>query len=205
MMFRKRSHGRLYRAHETARMMELEGVELASFVSRACAFAIDFLAAAIVAVGGFAALVKMGAVAAAFRYFGVSGDGHRMLEVNFETWYGLLYLVAFFGLSVYIGNGRTLGSGCSASVWSPLFTPACLCGTRWSGRSATALPAWSWDSALSSTSSIPTAAPCTTGWRRRLSSATAERLFRRLLRGNLLRQPLTSVTEPRRLLSREGY
>src|SRR5580658_5704357 len=36
---------RLYNAHETERMQELDGVELASFTSRAVAFLIDFVIA----------------------------------------------------------------------------------------------------------------------------------------------------------------
>jgi hypothetical protein len=36
---------RRYNAHETERMRELDGMELASFASRAAAFSIDFLIA----------------------------------------------------------------------------------------------------------------------------------------------------------------
>jgi uncharacterized RDD family membrane protein YckC len=35
---------------------------------------------------------------------------HLTVELNFfENWYSIVYLVLFFGLSVYLGNGRTLG------------------------------------------------------------------------------------------------
>jgi uncharacterized RDD family membrane protein YckC len=35
---------------------------------------------------------------------------HYNVELNFfHNWYSVLYLVLFFGLSFYIGNGRSLG------------------------------------------------------------------------------------------------
>ena len=35
---------------------------------------------------------------------------HVNIELNFfENWYSIVYLVLFFGLSVYLGNGRTIG------------------------------------------------------------------------------------------------
>ena len=38
---------------------------------------------------------------------GVKGDVH--IELNFENWYSLVYLVLYFGLFVYFGNGKTPG------------------------------------------------------------------------------------------------
>jgi uncharacterized RDD family membrane protein YckC len=97
-----KKRGRVYQPHETARMRELEGMELASFVSRACALGIDFLVAAVIFMGG---ALGIGAIATAF---GVKGNVH--LELNFfENWYSIIYLVLYFGLSVYFGNGQTLG------------------------------------------------------------------------------------------------
>jgi uncharacterized RDD family membrane protein YckC len=95
--------GRLYHPHETARMRELEGLQLASFISRACAFGIDFALAGIIfmaAVMGFGTLaVRLGIV---------KQDLH--LELNFfENWYSMIWLVLYFGISVYFGNGKTLG------------------------------------------------------------------------------------------------
>ena len=83
-------------------MLELDGVELASFGARACAFAIDFvIAGALFMVASFA----LGVIA---KRLGMKGD--VKLELNFfENWYSLVYLVLFFGLSCYIGNGKTLG------------------------------------------------------------------------------------------------
>jgi uncharacterized RDD family membrane protein YckC len=94
---------RLYKPHETARMLELDGVELASFGSRACAFGIDFLIAAALFL---TALMGLGTIAT--RFGPLKQDLH--LELNFfENWYSIVYLVLFFGLSCYIGNGKTIG------------------------------------------------------------------------------------------------
>jgi len=83
-------------------MLELEGVELASFLSRACAFVLDFLLAAalFMSIG-----MGLGVLAT---HMGAKGNVH--LELNFfENWYSIVYLVVFFGLSTYFGNGKTLG------------------------------------------------------------------------------------------------
>ena len=83
-------------------MLELQGMELASFTSRACALGIDFLVAAVLFMSA-----GMGLGTMATR-LGVKGNVH--IELNFfENWYSIVYLVLFFGLSVYIGNGKTLG------------------------------------------------------------------------------------------------
>jgi uncharacterized RDD family membrane protein YckC len=95
--------GRVYQPHETERMQELAGLKLASFTSRACAFAIDFALAGVIfmaAVMGFGILgIRLGIV---------KQDAH--LELNFfENWYSIVWLVLYFGLSIYFGNGQTLG------------------------------------------------------------------------------------------------
>jgi uncharacterized RDD family membrane protein YckC len=97
---------RLYNAHETEPMRELDGAELASFASRAIAFLIDFLIAGALFLGVLVAFFKL-----ANRYTNLGGDNrHINIELNFfENWYSIVYLVMFFGLSVYFGNGRTLG------------------------------------------------------------------------------------------------
>jgi uncharacterized RDD family membrane protein YckC len=102
MLARTGRQVRVYQPHETARMLELEGMELASFTSRACALGIDFLVAAVLFMS---AGMGLGAIAT---HLGVKGNVH--IELNFfENWYSIVYLVLFFGLSVYIGNGKTLG------------------------------------------------------------------------------------------------
>jgi uncharacterized RDD family membrane protein YckC len=87
-------------------MHELEGMQLASFTSRAVAFLIDFVMAGVLFVGG---LVGFFAVANRYTSLGANNQ-HLNIELNFfENWYSIVYLVLFFGLSVYVGNGRTIG------------------------------------------------------------------------------------------------
>jgi len=57
---RKERSFRVYKPHETARMLELEGLELASFKSRACAYGVDFLVAGGLFLGAFVILLKTG-------------------------------------------------------------------------------------------------------------------------------------------------
>jgi uncharacterized RDD family membrane protein YckC len=87
-------------------MRELDGAELASFSSRGIAFLIDFVIAGALFLGVLVAFFKL-----ANRYTGLGTDNrHINIELNFfENWYSIVYLVMFFGLSVYFGNGRTLG------------------------------------------------------------------------------------------------
>jgi uncharacterized RDD family membrane protein YckC len=87
-------------------MQELNGLELASFSSRALAMLIDFAIAGALFLAGLMLFFKI-----ANRYTSLGQDNrHLTLELNFfENWYSIVYLVLFFGLSVYLGNGRTLG------------------------------------------------------------------------------------------------
>jgi uncharacterized RDD family membrane protein YckC len=87
-------------------MQELNGMELASFTSRALAMLIDFAIAGVLFLAGLMLFFKI-----ANRYTSLGQDNrHLTLELNFfENWYSIVYLVLFFGLSVYLGNGRTLG------------------------------------------------------------------------------------------------
>ena len=91
-----------YNGTESHRMQELHGLPLASFKSRAGAFYVDFLIAAFVCmpilVFGASLLQRIGLV---------KGDLH--LEFDFEHWYSIIPLVAYFSLSIYFGNGKTLG------------------------------------------------------------------------------------------------
>jgi uncharacterized RDD family membrane protein YckC len=81
-------------------MAELEGAPLASFISRAAAFVIDAILAAVayVAAGILLALAK----------------GQERIAVDFnpfqhENFYSLIFYVVFIALSNYIGNGQTIG------------------------------------------------------------------------------------------------
>ena len=94
---------RFYDPRETERMTALQGVELAPFGSRALALLIDFLLAAVmfvVVVGGTMKLMERV----------LHHPIQENIELNFfHNWYSVVYLVLFFGVSNYLGNGRTLG------------------------------------------------------------------------------------------------
>ena len=93
-----------YDAHETQRMHEVHGAPLASFKARAAAFVIDFLVAFVL----FLAVFIFGARLA-------SGLGLLKLETNVNLEFDLnhrcsiLFVVLYFGLSTYLGNGKTPG------------------------------------------------------------------------------------------------
>jgi uncharacterized RDD family membrane protein YckC len=95
----------LYKGHESARMLELEGTPLASFLARFCAFYIDM---------AIAALSYM-AVAVPVVIFAIKkGWLHDNYRITFdpfhhEAWPTFLWFVIFIGASNYIGNGATIG------------------------------------------------------------------------------------------------
>jgi uncharacterized RDD family membrane protein YckC len=82
-------------------MLSLQGVELASFLLRACAFSIDFIFAVILFF-----VLTITVVAPVGDHLGVK-EVH--LDFGPETWYALIYFALFFGLTLYFGKGRTLG------------------------------------------------------------------------------------------------
>ena len=98
---------RFYSAHETERMKELDGVELASFTSRAVALTIDFM------IAGGLVLAAVFPVFALLKHIPSVAQSKKNyhFEMNFfePNWYTLLYMLVFFGLSFYIGNGKTIG------------------------------------------------------------------------------------------------
>jgi uncharacterized RDD family membrane protein YckC len=87
-------------------MQELNGLELASFASRVAAFFLDFAIAGVLFLGGLFLAFKI-----ANRYTSLGADNRNIkVELNFfDNWYSIVYLVLFFGLSLYFGNGQTLG------------------------------------------------------------------------------------------------
>jgi uncharacterized RDD family membrane protein YckC len=91
-----------YNGTESRRMQELNGLPLASFKSRAGAFAVDFLITAVLCVP----ILMFGAKL--LQRFGLAKEDVH-LEFDFEHWYSIIPLVAYFSLSVYYGNGKTLG------------------------------------------------------------------------------------------------
>jgi uncharacterized RDD family membrane protein YckC len=98
----RRKELRTFDAHETTRIREMHGVPLASFGRRVVAFAIDFLLAWLlflaVLIGGGKLAIRLGLI---------TGDVN--LKFDFQHWYSLLALVAYFALFTYWGNGRTPG------------------------------------------------------------------------------------------------
>jgi uncharacterized RDD family membrane protein YckC len=93
-----------YNAHETERMHQVHGARLASFKARAIAFVIDFFAAFVL----FAAIFILGA-----RLLSSLGllkvETNLNLEFDLHHWYSLVFVVLYFGLSTYFGNGKTFG------------------------------------------------------------------------------------------------
>ncbi len=83
-------------------MLQIHGVRLASFKSRAAAFVLDLLLTFVL----FLFLLKLGAWFATRLGF-VIGDVN--LQFDFSHWYSLVFLVAYFTLWTYWTNGRTLG------------------------------------------------------------------------------------------------
>lgn len=98
-----------YDAHETHRMHALDGRELASFGARAAALAIDFAIAGALFVALFA--VAGIPLYRALRRAGlIHPHGDVMLHVNFfHNWYSVVWLVLYFGLATYWGDGSTPG------------------------------------------------------------------------------------------------
>ena len=93
--------GRRYNPHETARMDSLAGVPLASFAARAIAYLIDFL------------LITITYVPVRLLAHWLMGDFKRepdiRVEVTFHDPWSLAWIVLYFAVSVYLGNGKTIG------------------------------------------------------------------------------------------------
>ena len=92
---------RPFDARETERLRELEGLPLASFRSRATAFALDMLVvlAGVIALGIPAALRES------------RETGHNVV-VHFDPFHslsGALFLVLYIGVGTWLGKGRTPG------------------------------------------------------------------------------------------------
>ena len=129
-----RARPKHYSAHESDRMQELNGFELASFTRRAIALYLDFVFAGllVLAIGlglwAFQAIRQPGRGAPHLQYHALSvselsqvvrhgeeaAPESQPSSVNlqlkfFGNWYSVLYLTLFLGLSNYFGNGRTLG------------------------------------------------------------------------------------------------
>jgi uncharacterized RDD family membrane protein YckC len=91
-----------YNGTVSRRMQELHGLPLASFKSRAGAFAVDFLITVVVCLP-----ILMSGARLLQRLGFVEEDLHLIFD--FEHWYSIIPLVAYFSLSIYYGNGQTIG------------------------------------------------------------------------------------------------
>jgi uncharacterized RDD family membrane protein YckC len=95
---------RTYDAHETERMHQVHGVPLASFKARVLAFVIDFFAAFLL----FLFVLLLGTrLASGLGLLKLEADVN--LKFDLHHWYSLIFLVVYFGLSTYWGNGQTIG------------------------------------------------------------------------------------------------
>lgn len=99
------ANGQTYNAHETERMREVHGLPLAPFWRRALALAIDFLIA-----GTLFMLIVYPIALLLFRLNIIQPEGDLILKMNFfQNWYSVIWLVLYFGLATYWGNGKTPG------------------------------------------------------------------------------------------------
>jgi|SRR5271166_148078 len=98
---RKSSAPRVYIPHATQRMESLAGLPLASFQSRAAAFLLDMVLV----------LLAYFPVMALIRWLvaGRRADTHIDLNWDFHEFSNVVFVVLYFGLTLFWGNGRTLG------------------------------------------------------------------------------------------------
>jgi len=95
---------RVYNAHETERMHQVHGAQLASFKARAIAFVIDFFVAFLL----FVVTLVLGLrVVSSLGLLKLSTNVN--LKFDLHHWYSLVFVVLYFGFSTYLGNGQTLG------------------------------------------------------------------------------------------------
>ena len=98
----EKSAARTYRPHATGRMESLAGLPLATFRARAAAFALDMLLVLITYSASMFVLNRIHLLHwKAGRTIQVDWNFHKPSNIVF----GLLY----FGLTLYFGNGRTVG------------------------------------------------------------------------------------------------
>lgn len=93
-----------YAPHHLHRLDQLKGVALASFPARATAFVIDFLAA-------FALFTLLAIYGAKLLYYFdlLDANANYQFKFNFTNWYSLIFIVLYYGLCTYFGNGQTPG------------------------------------------------------------------------------------------------
>lgn len=102
-----------YNAHETKRMRELHGRQLASFQRRATAFLVDLAVGAVLFFITSLVVVYAANGSVSFHISGLrvgpQGNNVDVRLTFFRNGYGLVWWVLYFGLATYIGNGKTPG------------------------------------------------------------------------------------------------
>ena len=93
-----------YNAHATDRMLELDGLRLASFARRASAFAIDWLFIVIVVT---ACVFAGDTVAEKLKL--LPANTNIKLQFNLGNWYSVASAAVYFGLFTFFGKGQTVG------------------------------------------------------------------------------------------------
>jgi uncharacterized RDD family membrane protein YckC len=92
------SHARYYRARETAREEEIDGVQLATFSRRAAAFGLDFV---------LLSLLRKPLEFLWESYAPHQWERHTLIKPLHVL--DVMVLVLYFCLALYIGNGQTIG------------------------------------------------------------------------------------------------
>lgn len=86
-------------------MQAVHGLPLATFPRRFAALAVDFLIAGLL----FMVIVYPAALIL-HRLNVIQPEGNVIMRMNFyQNWYSVLWLVLYFGLATYLGNGKTPG------------------------------------------------------------------------------------------------
>jgi uncharacterized RDD family membrane protein YckC len=96
-----------YDAHNSDRILQLQGARLASFTARAAAFGVDFVVAVVVLTVVLYALASIPGTGVVSHSGMV--EGKLRLQFNFSNVYKLLVFVAYYTVATYLGNGRTCG------------------------------------------------------------------------------------------------
>lgn len=93
----------VYTSHETNRMNALQGIELASFPRRALAIVLDLAIASLLFAGVATVMAPI-----LVRLGWLRSDQEIVFAINLN-WYSIAWIVLYYGLAAYLGNGKTPG------------------------------------------------------------------------------------------------
>ncbi len=94
----------VYRLKDRSRAEQLTGLPLASFRRRFAAFFVDFFILAMIFFATVSALTPY------FMKYGLMDpEKDYNLQFGFGNWYSIIFIVVYFTLGHFWGNGRTLG------------------------------------------------------------------------------------------------